>query len=199
MPRTKRKCPTASQSTSDAETVEDQKGLEEDVPAAKRGERKLKRSMRRQDLFEASEPEVVEYAPKDPETGFFPPPAAYDPPSEAKEGIIIEQSPRVKGPPHLKEYLARMLKLQNPPETEEFHVWNRNDYTNPADGQRFVSYKFAKGNWCPVCWLKCGYGFDYKVRSGCYGGWKCWKTGGFITSFDDSEVEELFEDSVVGE
>ena len=146
---------------------------------------------------------------KDPETGMYPTLRERDPESwqdkalldqyvEVDEGkglIKIEINPRVRGPPGLREYIARCLNKEGTP-TGTFHLWGRNDYQAPGKG-KWVSYKFGKNDWCPVCMACCGYGFDYKVKSDHYGGWKCWKTGGWQTSMVEEDLDSLFECTVL--
>lgn len=59
----------------------------------------------------------------------------------------------------------------------------------------FVSYNFKNdvGSFCPICKEDhAGYSFAYKVKSGCYGGWKCWKNDLWETQYDFGSYDVLF-------
>lgn len=59
-----------------------------------------------------------------------------------------------------------------------FHLTYSNCYKD------FYCFSFDKNDFCPLCKVKHeGYGFQYKVKPGCYGGWKCWKTGEWETQY----------------
>lgn len=57
---------------------------------------------------------------------------------------------------------------------------------------QYHNFKFGKFGMCPICKVvHDNYNFDYKVKEGVYGGWKCWKTGEWETHYVFGMVDEL--------
>lgn len=58
----------------------------------------------------------------------------------------------------------------------------------------FTTFNFAKTeSLCPGCGCQHpGYNFQYKIKPGKYGGWKCWKDDSWFTQFHWEEFKHLF-------
>lgn len=92
-------------------------------------------------------------------------------------------------PPHVdaaavKGYFQKLLVGRGL--AGHFHIWAINEW--PKGNPNILSYKFTRGNECPLHGKSCDYGFDYKIKAGHYGGWKCWKTGDWESQFVMPEV-----------
>lgn len=94
-------------------------------------------------------------------------------------------------PPHVnadavKGYFQKLLVGKGL--AGHFHIWAINEW--PKENPVILSYKFTRGNQCPILGhgRGCDYGFDYKIKKGHYGGWKCWKTGDWESQFVMPEV-----------
>lgn len=71
----------------------------------------------------------------------------------------------------------------------EYKLWGYSPW-----GGTYHNFKFGKTSMCPLCKeVHDGYNFDYKVREGMYGGWKCWKTGEWESHFVIGEYEKLYQ------
>lgn len=48
----------------------------------------------------------------------------------------------------------------------------------------WTTYYFNNSSTCPLCHeVHDSYAFQYRVKKGCYGGWRCWKTNRWETDF----------------
>lgn len=96
--------------------------------------------------------------------------------------ITIEFKDNVAHPPELAEYIVGELNKVGI-RKGYFVIWAKNIYISEG-GSRWTSYKFNKKAECPICHGGCDYGFDYKIKTGEYAGWKCWKTNEWMTCYD---------------
>jgi len=65
----------------------------------------------------------------------------------------------------------------------------KNYYINEV----FVIIPFEKSGLCPVCMCTHdSYAFQYKVKPGVYGGWKCWKTNEWKTHYHYDSFRDLW-------
>lgn len=84
-------------------------------------------------------------------------------------------------------YLSKLLRGRGCHGEYEVHYLKMN--------MEYICVQFMKTTAkCPVCKVPHpGYGFQYKVKPGVYGGWKCWKTDEWRTQYEWEEMEGLFQ------
>lgn len=83
-------------------------------------------------------------------------------------------------------YLSKLLKAG------EF--WGTYEIQNTGTTMDFVTINFRKTeSKCPGCGSSHpDYNFQYKVRIGKYGGWKCWKSDAWQTHYDLEMMNRIF-------
>lgn len=86
----------------------------------------------------------------------------------------------------ISSYLSKLLKAGNFRGTYEIQ--------GTGGTMDFITLNFRKSeSQCPACGMRHpDYNFQYKVRIGKYGGWKCWKTDRWQTQYHLEDLDSLF-------
>ena len=61
--------------------------------------------------------------------------------------------------------------------------------TNKKTWNDWTTFQFDRNSFCPICQIiHDSYGFEYKLKKDVYGGFKCWRTNDWVTSYSFKEM-----------
>lgn len=112
-------------------------------------------------------------------------PAIMTRPPCPKDCVEVDVKGLVPQPAATKNYFQSLLVNRGC--SGRYLLWGYSVYNGI-----YHNFKFGKFGMCPVCKVvHDNYNFDYKVKDGGYGGWKCWKTGEWETHYVYGVVDDL--------